>query len=119
MGYYSYGLPTFIVIVIALYLLFTGTFRHVALKPSMVRTDTTNFGRCRRDLQRWSFLGRVESVCLGWYGYWVVHWVLIFEAVRGILVVNAIAFNVATTQQDIDVVGLQLSNSVRTLAEMQ
>ena len=71
-SYYTYGLPTFTVVVIALYLLFTG---NVALHFSFVATFA-EIRRCRlgRSIQRWPVSRRDESLCVGLDWNWVVHW---------------------------------------------
>jgi len=62
-SYYTYGLPTFTVIVIALYLLFTG---NVPLYLGLV-TTFAEVRKCRlgRSIQCWPVPRRDESLCVG------------------------------------------------------
>lgn len=77
-NYYAFGLPSFIVLVIALYLLFTGTSYStrspfgVGLK---VRCDARCYVRLWRSIQCRKVLGGVKSLCVGEHWYRVVYWV--------------------------------------------
>lgn len=73
-SYYTYGLPIFLAVVVALYLLFTGAYAESTV------TNAANLGnglawvnRFRRSVQCWSILGGDESVCLGVAGNWLVY----------------------------------------------
>lgn len=77
-NYYAFGLPSFVVLVIALYLLFTGTSHitrsrfGVGLK---VRCDACCYVRLWRSIQCRKVLGGVKSLCVGEHWYRVVYWV--------------------------------------------
>lgn len=70
--YYSYGLPSFLTIVIALYLLFTGN----SSSQISAAQRFLKYCRCRfwRSLQCRPVLGRIKSLCVGRHGNWFVHW---------------------------------------------
>lgn len=75
--YYALGLPTFLFIVIALYLLFTGenSYRMFLLKirPTLFLTCSLCASRLRRGVQRRSVPRRVKSILVGVDGNWSLH----------------------------------------------
>lgn len=70
-AYYTYGLPTFTVVVIALYLLFTGNGPlHFSFAPSLTEVRRRRFGR---SIQCRPVPRRDESLCVGLDRNWIVH----------------------------------------------
>lgn len=78
-SYYAFGLPTFVVVIIALYLLFTGASQLHAwpdfLSNCLLLAPPSWHVRVRRGFQRWSLPGRIQPICMGGDRNWPLHWV--------------------------------------------
>ena len=72
-SYYSYGLPSFLVVVIALYLLFTGMPSQAPRIATYAELNHVTY-RLRWSIQCWSVLGRDKSIRMGFNWNWSLHW---------------------------------------------
>lgn len=95
-AYYAVGFPTFLVVLVTLYLLFTGKSllfccARLFVLVSRVRTGRNHWimlilcknYRIGRGFQCWPLPRGDKSIYMGFNGYWIVHWV---ECIRSGLV---------------------------------